>query len=594
MTDKIQHRINHVHKRMRVKYVSVRTRLHGRLAGAIFAAVVIVAVSSVVFQVLYPSDRLAPFTNIDGQNLSGWTKSDAIKSLDMAYSSMPIDIYFGDTQESYITPLLSQVGITANVPEMINNISYPWYLRVIPTSILWTHFFDNQSVHYKVNEEAFNKFVGDSLGNSCNIEPKNAELKVEDGDIRVIPSIVGGQCEASVVSSMLVGIAPKLNDGNSRKVYMPIEEVFPDIIDEVAANYRDSLVAKIQDGVIVDINKTQQTIPYEDFITWIDFAEKGSEIIYSLNEDRALGYFQTNIAPSVTMSAGTTTINLYNFSESSRFNGARGQRLDLAATLNSIKQYIDGDKDSARVITAVVEPRIVYNRQYSSDDEGLSALMKAFADSHYGSYGISLIELDGQNRMASYNSTKTFVTASTYKLFVAYSTLKKIDSGDWKWTDSTTVSGKNVSSCFDAMISLSDNGCAEYFLVKLGQQKVTDDAHSIGCNDTSFVAAENIQTTPADLALFLAKLKTKEILNSQSSRDKLLNAMSGNVYRQGIPAGLSGLNVADKVGFLWSLLHDAAIVTGKTGTYVLVVMTNSSSWSNIAELARQIEALRIQ
>jgi beta-lactamase class A len=65
------------------------------------------------------------------------------------------------------------------------------------------------------------------------------------------------------------------------------------------------------------------------------------------------------------------------------------------------------------------------------------------------------------------------------------------------------------------------------------------------------------------------------------------------VYRQGIPAGASGA-VADKVGFIDALLHDSAIVYSPSGTYVLAIMTDGSSWANIAQLTREIEALRNQ
>jgi beta-lactamase class A len=80
---------------------------------------------------------------------------------------------------------------------------------------------------------------------------------------------------------------------------------------------------------------------------------------------------------------------------------------------------------------------------------------------------------------------------------------------------------------------------------------------------------------------------------SPSNRLRLINAMQGNIYRQGIPAGANG-TVADKVGFLDKLLHDAAIVYSPNGTYVLAVMTDGSSWSTIADLARQIDTLRAQ
>ena len=58
-----------------------------------------------------------------------------------------------------------------------------------------------------------------------------------------------------------------------------------------------------------------------------------------------------------------------------------------------------------------------------------------------------------------------------------------------------------------------------------------------------------------------------------------------------MPAGASG-SVADKVGFLNGLLHDAAIVYSPKGDYALTVMSDGSSWANIAEITRKIEALR--
>ena len=68
--------------------------------------------------------------------------------------------------------------------------------------------------------------------------------------------------------------------------------------------------------------------------------------------------------------------------------------------------------------------------------------------------------------------------------------------------------------------------------------------------------------------------------------------MKENVYVSGIPTGVPGATVADKVGFMDGLLHDAAIIYSTKGDYVLIIMTNGSSWGNIAALAKEIEAAR--
>ena len=220
--------------------------------------------------------------------------------------------------------------------------------------------------------------------------------------------------------------------------------------------------------------------------------------------------------------------------------------------------------------------------------------MQQYAADHPGVFGVSMVELSGQNRRANYNETKVFTTASTYKLFVAYSTLKRVESGTWNWTDANIAGGRNLSTCFDDMIVKSDNACAEALLTKIGFSTITSEAREIGCTSTTFLNKDGIKTTPADLSLFLAQLRMGQILTQQTSRDRLLDAMARNVYRKGIPAGLSGITVADKVGFMDGLLHDASIVYSPTGNYVLVIMTDGSSWSAIADLAAKIQALRAQ
>jgi len=86
-------------------------------------------------------------------------------------------------------------------------------------------------------------------------------------------------------------------------------------------------------------------------------------------------------------------------------------------------------------------------------------------------------------------------------------------------------------------------------------------------------------------------LQSGQLLSKQASRDRLLSAMKRNIYRQGIPAGTSA-QVADKVGFLDGLFHDAGIIYSRKGTYVLTIMSDGSNWATIAQLTREIESLR--
>ena len=142
------------------------------------------------------------------------------------------------------------------------------------------------------------------------------------------------------------------------------------------------------------------------------------------------------------------------------------------------------------------------------------------------------------------------------------------------------------------MISNSDNACAESFLNSLGLSTVTKDIQAIGLKNSTFMKTGGPFTTANDLSLLLGMIATGQNFSS-ANQQRLVAAMKANVYRKGIPAGANG-TVADKVGFLNGLLHDAAIVYGSNGTYVLAVMTDGSSWATIADLTKQIDALRAQ
>ena len=279
-----------------------------------------------------------------------------------------------------------------------------------------------------------------------------------------------------------------------------------------------------------------------------------------MNSDRASNNFKKEVAPKVTYSAGTSYVSTYNFVETSRVNGNSGLGLNIAVTLSNIKMFLEGSISFVDVATIIIPPKVVYNRSYSPNDAGFSSLLQQYAHDHSGTFGVSLVELSGSGRRAAYNDSKRFTSASTYKLFVAYSVLKRVESGSWSWSDANIDAGRNLSTCFDDMIVRSDNGCAEALAEKIKYSVVTAEAQAIGCSNTTFGDINGMNTTAADLALFLAQLRTGQILTQQSSRDRLMDAMSRNIYRNGIPAGLTGIPIAEKVGFLNGYLLDAFIV----------------------------------
>ena len=547
----------------------------------------------IVGQFLYPTDKLVAFMNIDGVDLSGWSKADATTRLDSTYKNTKLNIYFSNAQQAYRSPTASDIGLTITNEARIQAANYPWYMRLIPTSLLWAHYIYgvDSNPTYARNSTTLGSYITNQFGSSCSVQPVDATVKVQDVSLVVVPSINGGTCDTQDLTTKLSTVEPRLNVAT--KILISGKEIPASVSDAAAKTFADSLTTKLKNGITLPVGTTSVVIPASDLYAWLDISVVDGALQYSFNVDRASTYLNANVAPKVAVASGTTKVSTYDFVETSRVTGASGKSLDSAQTLANIKAYLDGAASSLVVAIASVAPKLSYTRSYSSTDTGLAALMQNYASSHPGTYGIALTELSGSSRHATYNGDTQFITASTYKLFVAYSSLLRVESGEWQWSDQIE-GGYDLATCFNRMIELSDNACASALLTKIGFKAITNEAHAIGATSTTFLDSNGIESTAADEALLLSELQTGQILSQQSDRDMWISAMEQNVYRQGIPKGIPGSVVADKVGFLDGLLHDAAIVYSPTGTYVLVILTNNASWANIAELAGQLEALRTQ
>jgi beta-lactamase class A len=200
---------------------------------------------------------------------------------------------------------------------------------------------------------------------------------------------------------------------------------------------------------------------------------------------------------------------------------------------------------------------------------------------------VSLIDLSDKNRgTVNYNGDMEFTAASTYKLFVAYLMTNAVETGKTKWTSG--LNGMTLDQCFQIMILNSDNACPEAYLSQVGFDKANTQIHTLGLSSKTQLVAYDMLTTANDLALFLQKLYKGDLMNA-ANQAKLIDVMQRQIYRRGIPAGINSGSVANKVGFMDSLLHDAGIVHSERGNYVLVIMTNGESWPFIAALAAWVD-----
>jgi len=213
----------------------------------------------------------------------------------------------------------------------------------------------------------------------------------------------------------------------------------------------------------------------------------------------------------------------------------------------------------------------------------------------YGRAAVTLAE-PGEGAIASHDQSAQYVTASVAKLFVAYVILSRVDDGIVALGGYAGYCG-TVSQCLETMILWSDNDAADTLTDVIGWASLDQTLHADGFPLTTLNNAEGGHrlTTAAEVADLLDRIATGSAL-SPASTTRLLDLMSRQNYRDGIPAGAPDSLVADKPGWLFdpypSVTNDAALVFAPGATYILVVLTDRAfNWAAIAELSRRLHAL---
>jgi len=551
--------------------------------------VILALVPIVLVQIFYPRGTLLPNTTVGSVKIGGESKAAAATTLDAAYAKTKVPVYFSDSDEIVVEPTLSDLGFDIKNEARVEAYDYPFIARLIPYSLFWYQvFMAKGEPQVTQNDEALASYATARFGDDCEFEPVNGTISYIDGELQVVDASRGGSCDPAEMLAKLRGVGARLDPAD---VTVDGTSTAPEISTKVARNEFDRLTKELSDGVTLKVEDNTEHIDKNIISQWVTYSVVDAKLTLGINTEKAGAWLRDKYGKKFTSDAGVSVVTVRDYAEASREDGKSGQALNTQATSEELVKDLKGEQDTAKLVVDEIKPAVEYKRAYSPSNAALSSIMEKYAKSHGGTYGAKLVELSGSRRNASYNSTRVFTTASTYKMFVAYSILLRIERGEIAWTD-TSYGGQSVSTCFDKMLQLSNNECAVWLLLKVGYKEVTADAHALGATHTNFVLSSGITSTADDEAHFLSLLYSNQLLTQQASRDRFIETMKGNVYVAGIPSGIPNATIADKVGFLDGLLHDAAIVYSPKGDYVLIIMTDGASWGNIAELAKELEAAR--
>lgn len=209
----------------------------------------------------------------------------------------------------------------------------------------------------------------------------------------------------------------------------------------------------------------------------------------------------------------------------------------------------------------------------------IQTMLQNFASQYPGQ--ISLVAVDMDNgATGSANANTQMVSASLYKVFVAYGIYQKIDDGSLTIQNNVPEVGESVGACLEKMIEVSDNDCGKALGDIVGWQMLDDKLKTLGLTATELnnyddygnVNGDKI-TTAADVATFMQQLYAGTLLG-QTSTAAFITLLKNDQVNDRLPSGLpAGTVIAHKTGDLDDVVHDAGFVYAPNGTYLIVMMT---------------------
>jgi hypothetical protein len=353
----------------------------------------------VLVQVAWPWGNMPLFATIEGQSVGGKGSSEVTNNLNDQYKKMHIELHFGDSPKAYRQPLPEDIGMKIDSAAQVEAHTYALWQRLIPTSLLWAHLLPSDTTPaYTYDKAKLSEYLKKELGESCDVKPINALVKFKDNELKVVPAIDGGTCKMADVEKQLLSAKPRINNND---LHLPVDVKPAPIQDADAKKYAEQLVEKTK-TVSIRTGNESVVIPQNTLFSWLDFSAPDSKIVATVNIDKSADFFSKQLAPKVTVKAGTSKITTLDFTVVSRNDGATGQAIDAEATIQTMNAWLAGTEEQLVTRVLPVAPQAIYTRTYTSTDEGLSALMAQFAEGRSGSFGISIAEITGKGRHASY------------------------------------------------------------------------------------------------------------------------------------------------------------------------------------------------
>jgi beta-lactamase class A len=263
-------------------------------------------------------------------------------------------------------------------------------------------------------------------------------------------------------------------------------------------------------------------------------------------------------------------------------------------------------------VAPVVVP-MLYGSAPDIPDSELQAIVEDTVGNLRGTWGVVVKKLD-TGQYAAYNADVQQVSASLYKVWVLselyhqasldqinlddYATVSYDDAyydsllNDLRLPAGTTLTFRRGAY---QMITVSDNTAASLLVRSLGPDNINAFMRQNNLNHSvlNWTGPGDNLTTPIDVMHEMEMIATSKMVNAASSAEMLDTLLDQQINNR-LPVNLPPeARIAHKTGDLGGLLHDAGIIYGPSGPFVIVAMSSglyslNDAFTNMPLLARRV------
>ncbi|MBF6613327.1 MAG: serine hydrolase [Chloroflexi bacterium] len=257
---------------------------------------------------------------------------------------------------------------------------------------------------------------------------------------------------------------------------------------------------------------------------------------------------------------------------------------------------------AAQVVRTSEPPVTLYSSAPDEPDSQLQAIVEDVVGNLGGDWGVAVKKLD-TGQFAAFNGDKQQISASLYKMWVLNELYRQVKAGIVSLDDTSDVTSEDAY--FDSiqgnlaldvgttltlrraaylMVTVSDNTAAAFLVRVLGPDNINRFMKQNGLDNSllDWTGVGDNLTTPIDMMREMEMIATSQMVDADSSKqmiEMMLDQQINNLIPPGLP---DGVPYAHKTGALDLQLHDAGIVYGPSGPFVIVAMaSNMDSYQTV-------------